>query len=66
MPEQRYLSVVRPSLFVMFTFSKENPSQGAALEQWIALATLYRLVPVMLIQRTSLIFRREVSQPAEP
>lgn len=66
MLEQRYLSTVRPSLLVMLTFSKEKPAQGAAPEQWIALAMLYRLVPVTLTQRTSLILSREESQPAEP
>lgn len=64
--EQRNLVGVLPSLLVMLMFSKWKPSQGAELGQWIALAMLYRLVPVMLIQRMSLILSREESQPAEP
>jgi hypothetical protein len=50
----------------MLTFWNVKFSQGKLEGQWIALATLYRDVPVMLTQWMSLIFRREVSHPEEP
>ena len=53
---------VPPFLGLMSMPEKWKPSHGAAELQWMPTATLYRLVPVMFCQRTSLILRREESQ----
>lgn len=59
----KYLGAVLPASVVIFTFSKLKFEHGLEAEQWMALAILYRLVPVTLIHRTSEMGRREVSQP---
>jgi hypothetical protein len=51
-----------PFLGLMSIFSKWNPSHGVDALQCMPTATLYRLVPVMFCQRTSLILRRDESQ----
>lgn len=61
MLEHRTLAVP-PSLGLISMFSKWKPSQGAEALQWMATATLYRLVPVMFCQVTSVILRRDESQ----